>query len=65
MYNDNALAYDACERCIWYVRTMHVENENSKCHLLCSHQLSSVAEEGSTFVCHCQMCQVDEGDVMV
>ena len=33
IYNDDALAYDACgtcERCAWYVRTMHVENENSQ-----------------------------------
>ena len=48
---------------MWCVRMMNVDNENEcidvRCHCLCSHQLSCVAEDGSTFVCHCQFCQMN------
>ena len=31
----------------------------SRCHRLCFHRLSSVAEDGSTFVCCSQLCKMN------
>ena len=43
---------------------MNVDNENECidviCHCLCFHQLSCVAEDGSTFVCHSQFRQMND-----
>ena len=42
---------------------MNVDNENECidviCHRLSFHQLSCVAEDGSSFVCHSQFCQMN------
>ena len=43
-------AYGACERCVW---------SQSVIHHLCFLRLSSVTEDGSTYVCHGQCCQVN------
>ena len=43
---------------------MNVDNENECidiiCHRLSFHRLSCVAEDGSTFVCHSQFCQMND-----
>ena len=43
---------------------MNVDNENECidviCHRLCFHQLSCVAEDGSTLVCHSQFRQMND-----
>ena len=43
---------------------MNVDNESECidviCHRLCFHQLSCVAEDGSTLVCHSQFCQMND-----
>ena len=48
---------------------MNVDNESECidviCHRLCFHQLSCVAEDGSTLVCHSQFCQMNEGVLSV
>ena len=46
-----------CEQWMWMMKM-------NRCHWQCFHQLSGVAEDGSTFVCHCQLCEMNDALVL-